>query len=136
MEGKRQVSIFIPYKRQDGVILIYLQRRDKDAKRLPDYFGFFGGGIEENENPEKGLIREIEEELGYTPVNHKYLGRYDFPGQEYNVYYLEVGDDFESKIKILEGQYGKWFNEETVAREPFLIENDKVILKDFFDKLR
>jgi hypothetical protein len=36
MEGKRKVSILIPYILAEGNISVYLQKRAKDAKRLPD----------------------------------------------------------------------------------------------------
>ena len=32
-------------------------------ERLPNYFGFWGGGTENNETPEEALLREIKEEL-------------------------------------------------------------------------
>ena len=44
---------------------ILLQHRSKDAPRLPDYWGFFGGGIEREESPDQALAREIDEELEY-----------------------------------------------------------------------
>lgn len=49
---------------RDGKVL--LQHRSKNAKRLPDYWGAFGGGIEEGETPEDGLRRELLEEIEYV----------------------------------------------------------------------
>lgn len=43
MEGKRRVSILIPYKFENGQVLVFLQKRGKDMERHPDAFGFFWG---------------------------------------------------------------------------------------------
>jgi len=56
----RRASILILYN-QDKEIL--LQHRTKDAPYLPNFWGFFGGGIEKDETPEEAVIREIKEEL-------------------------------------------------------------------------
>lgn len=52
---------------KDGKVL--LQHRSKNAKRLPNYWGAFGGGIEEGETPEEGLRRELLEEIEYVVKN-------------------------------------------------------------------
>lgn len=61
---KSKISILIPYKIIDNQIFVYLQKRSADAERLPNYFGFWGGGAENNETPEETLLREIREEMG------------------------------------------------------------------------
>ena len=131
-KSERPVALLLPYKRDEGKILVYLQRRDKDAKRSPDWFGFFGGGIEEGESPEQALLREAKEELDYLPVNTKFLGEYENRW----VYVLDTPANFESEIVILEGQYGKWFCKEEALNEPLLTESDKEILRDFFKSSR
>lgn len=69
-QPKRLVSILIPYRRNADKFLVFLQKRSKDAKRLPGFFGFFGGGAKNNENPEEALQREIMEELNFVPRGH------------------------------------------------------------------
>ena len=139
---QRRCSIFIPYKKQGNNIVVYLQKRSADTKRLPDYFGFWGGGIEKNETPEQGLLREVKEEMDYTPSSYHFFGKYVFPRRGKNGYsekfafILEVKNNFENEIKILEGEYGKYFSEEEVEKELKLIEDDKVILSDIFKKLK
>jgi len=133
---KRQVAIFIPYRQKDGDVFVFLQKRSKDAKRIPDYFGFFGGGLDGEETPEQALAREIKEELSYQPVNYFLLGCYDFPRKYAYVFCQEVGDNFENEIEVLEGQYGKWFNEAEAMAEQMLIDEDKIVLQDFFEKVR
>lgn len=85
----RIVSILIPYYLQDDKLFVLMQLRSLDAERIPGYISFFGGGVDEGETPDQGLIREIKEELDldldldqvepfhkyefYETVNHFYL---------------------------------------------------------------
>ncbi|OGY45381.1 MAG: hypothetical protein A2744_04220 [Candidatus Buchananbacteria bacterium RIFCSPHIGHO2_01_FULL_44_11] len=134
MENKRQTSILIPYKIEGDKILVYLQKRSKDAKRSPDYFGFFGGGLENDENPEQALQREMREEINLVPAGYSFFGKYEFERSIKHIFILEVDDSFEQKIQILEGDYGRYFSEQEVSDEPKLIEEDKVVLGDLFKK--
>ena len=56
----KEVSVLILYN-TDGRLL--LQHRTKDAPTFPDYWAFFGGGIEECESAEEAVRRESLEEL-------------------------------------------------------------------------
>ncbi len=56
---QRDVAVLILL--QDNTIL--LQKRSKTAKRFPDTWGLFGGGLEQDELPEYALQREVLEEL-------------------------------------------------------------------------
>lgn len=130
MENKREVSLLIPYKIKKGEILVYLQKRTKDAKRLPDYFGFFGGGIEEDESPEQAFRREMQEELNIIPYGYTYFKKFEFDRGVKNIFILKASDDFEKQITILEGEYGRWFSEQEIINEPKLIDEDKFVLKE------
>lgn len=136
MENKRKISILIPYKIKNDKILVYLQKRAKDAKRLPAYFGFFGGGAEGNENPEEALRREINEEIDFISEEFKYFKKYEFSQSIKDIFILKVFDDFENKITILEGDYGKWFNEQEALDEPRLINEDKLVLRELYNFLQ
>ncbi len=124
-----------PYKIEDGLAFVFLQKREKDRKTLPGYFAFFGGGIEEGESSEQALKREIKEELEFDLKDHKFLKRYIFDWIA-NVYYIKVEEDFESKVKVNEGEYGKFFSEKGIEVEPMIIEGDRIVLKEFYDLLR
>jgi len=132
MGNKEKRSILIPYKIKNDKVLVYLQKRAKDAKRLPDYFGFFGGEPENEENPEEALKREIKEEMNFIPENYELLGKYDFEKSVKHIFIMKVDDNFENKIQIFEGEYGKYFNEEETLNEPKLIEEDKIVLRDLY----
>ena len=136
MENRRNVSILIPYKIENKEIFVYLQKREKDRKVLPDYFAFFGGGIENEESPEYAMLREISEEMCFIPKGYEFLGKYNFTDWSTNVYFLGVDKDFEKKVKIMEGDYGKFFSEEEVLNEPMMIQEDKNILRDLYKLLR
>ena len=115
---------------------IYLQKRSAAAKLRPGYFGFFGGHAEEGETPEETLEREIKEELDFIPKGYSLLERYesgDFVG---HYYLLKVPDNFLKIIKVLEGDYGKFFNEKDVSVEERIFKEDKMILRRAFQMLR
>ncbi len=121
-------------------VFVFLQKREKNRKVLPGHFAFFGGKIEEGENPTEALEREIQEEMCFTPKRYEFLGRYNFTdrlvaGWLANVFFLKVSDNFEADIKVVEGEYGKFFSEDEVAKEPMLIEEDKKIIKDLYKLL-
>ena len=132
MNEQRSVSILIPYKKNEGGVVVFLQKRAKDAKRLPDWFGFFGGGSEGDENAEETLMREIKEELNFDVAGYKFLGHYEFLGSIKDIYFLEVDNTFESIIKIGEGEYGRFFSEDEIEKEEKLILEDKTVLGDFY----
>jgi 8-oxo-dGTP pyrophosphatase MutT (NUDIX family) len=104
----RKVSTLMLYDK-DGKVL--LQHRSKDAKRLPDYWGAFGGVIEAGETPEVALRRELLEELEYRVKNPFLLsvdewiqGDTEITGYNYVEQYDET-----QPIAQHEGQGYGWF---------------------------
>lgn len=132
MENKREVSILIPYKVKDEVIFVYLQKRSKDSRILPNHFSFFGGKLEEGENPKEALEREIQEEMCFIPKDYEFLGKYNFTNYLANIYFLKVDDNFDQTIKIMEGDYGRFFSESEIIKEKMIIDSDKDIIKDLY----
>lgn len=128
----KQVSEFIPYRFINGKPYLFVQKRTKDAPFAPDMFGIFGGQIEEGESPEVGLMREVAEELAYRPVDVKFFRSYELAGnfQQY-VFLCEVDDRFEAEITVLEGEYGKFFDEPGLEAEK-VIDVDRIIFNDVF----
>ncbi len=134
---KRRTAVLIPYKIKNKGVFIFLQKRKQTAKRAPGKFGFFGGGADnENEKPEEVMLREIKEELNFTPQGFWFLGYYEFANKELSAYCQEVKDNFEKEIKVLEGDFGQWFSESALSQEPNLIDDDKPVFKDFFMKIK
>lgn len=51
-----------------------LQHRDDiDSIELPNYWGLFGGSIEPKENIDEAILRELSEELEFTPQTVSYF---------------------------------------------------------------
>jgi 8-oxo-dGTP pyrophosphatase MutT (NUDIX family) len=92
----------------------------------------WGGGIDEGETPEGGLKREVKEELGLDVTNYPYVlhNQYEFWGAIESVFIFEAPEDFDSKVVIGEGEYGKWFSAEEAFELPNLIFQAKVIIND------
>ena len=134
--NKRRTAVLIPYKITNNKVFIFLQKRKLTAKRAPGKFGFFGGGAKsEQEKPKDIMLREIKEELEFTPKDFWFLGYYEFANKELFAYCQEVSNTFEKEIKVLEGDFGKWFNELYLQTEPNLIDDDKPVFKAFFKEL-
>lgn len=89
--------------------------RDEHAPTNANIFSIFGGGIDDGETADEALLREIREELEYMPLNVKYFMHSDTGTRTCEVYIEEVGPDFESKVNVREGKYGKFLaNDEIV----------------------
>ena len=105
-------------------IIIYhnkylLQLRDNYASiSFPNSWGFFGGNLENGESPEQALIRELEEELGFTPKNYLIIFEYLFSEPDVLVKYFEIPIFNIDQFRILnEGQRMQWF---TIEQLKFL----------------
>lgn len=134
MENKRKVSILAPYFFEEDKMFVFLQKRADDCLRSPGIFGFFGGGLENNETSEEALKREIKEELDYDVKDYTYFNQYE-GGAIKNIFFTEVNRDFENQVIILEGDYGKWFSIEEIPNIK-ISESDKNILKDLYNYLK
>jgi len=78
----------------------------------PDCWQLIGGGIEEGETPEKGLIREVKEEVCYDLQKYYLLTKTTGQlGEDVWVYVTFVNKDEENKFKHGpgEGQEIGWF---------------------------
>ncbi len=107
-ENKRRGTVLIPYRKRGNEYEFYLQMRDHNVPRSAGKFAMFGGGIEEGESLEQGLLRELQEELEYTPRKHQYWSHFEDSRLMNEVFIEEVGTDFESGVIVHEGEYGKF----------------------------
>jgi len=126
--GKREHASLIPFRRTANGVELYLQKRSKDAKVNPGLFGMFGGGIEVGETPEQALMRECNEELSYSPRNPKYLSRFETEKAIFHVFTEEVGQEFESKIVIGEGEFGRFLSETEIKASEEMSSGAVVVL--------
>ncbi len=105
-------------KRRDVAVLILcdgdkilLQKRSKTAKRFPQKWGLFGGGIEEGECPLDGLKREIFEELNLKLDTAIDIYDLDYKLDEKNevgTIYTFISRYHSEKLELNEGEEMRW----------------------------
>jgi 8-oxo-dGTP diphosphatase len=103
----RNVSVLILYNNESKILL---QHRTKDAPTFPDYWAFFGGGIEEGESAEQAVKRESLEELGYELTGPRLFTaqKFFYKGNEYTKHVFV--EQYNGKALTLgEGQAMGWF---------------------------
>lgn len=133
--SKRKTVHLIPYYVENGECFVFLQKRSHDAERNPNSISIFGGGVEGDETNEEALVREMKEELQYLPLQPILLGTYEDIYSISTYYTLKVPQDFESQIRIGEGQYGRFFTEKEILSERLISEASKKVLNDFFSQI-
>lgn len=96
---KPEVAIAI-LRRNDQFLL---QLRDNIPNiAYPGHWGLFGGHIEPGETPEIALVRELQEEICYTPKNSVKFGIYADDRAVRHVFVAPLTVDI-SELKLLEG---------------------------------
>jgi 8-oxo-dGTP pyrophosphatase MutT (NUDIX family) len=109
-QKKRPVASYLPYRKLGDTYEFYLQMRSAGAKTNPGLFGLFGGGIEADETAEEALMREIMEELRFTPREFQYFSRYETANSVLDLFIEEAQQDLESNVEVHEGDYGKFIS--------------------------
>jgi len=96
-------------KEKDGQVEIFATQRGYGPYK--DWWEFPGGKIEEGENPEEALVREIEEELGVKMAVDKYLCTVEY---DYPEFHLSMDSFFshveDGEIQLLEHEAAKWLS--------------------------
>ena len=126
---KRHNSMLIPYYFKDENLYVFLQRRSDDAPRNPNILGGFGGGLEGNENNEEALLREMKEELEYSPKNHSLLGTFKTDHSVSNYYVEKVNENFKGSIVVNEGKGGEWHEAIEVIKRDDISPNTKKVVQ-------
>lgn len=104
----------------------------------PDHWAFFGGHIEPGETPEVGVLRELEEEIGYRPPEVKFFRTYQTEVAMRHVFYapllvptdrlvLGEGADFKL-ISVAEIKQGEAFSEALQQMKPLGTPHQQVLL--------
>ena len=128
----RNVSVFILYTATGKILL---QHRTHDASRMPNYWAFFGGGLEAGESPTRALEREVFEELSYQVQNPYLLLTQTFREEEdENTKYVFVEQYQNQPLQLGEGQAMGWFSpDETHGLQ--MIEHDRAVVEQIRDYL-
>ncbi len=72
------------------------------------------------------------EELNLDLKHFSFLGTYQDHGVVKNIFFSKISKNKVDKLKVYEGQYGKWFSEEMIQNEELITKKDKEIILNFF----
>lgn len=94
-----------------------LQLRDANiAIPYPNTWSLFGGGVDDGENFNEALIRELEEELSWSPNEVVFLNKSKNKKVNCNINYYLVHCPIPEKNLVLgEGQAMRWFTHEEIS---------------------
>ncbi|HED3138452.1 8-oxo-dGTP diphosphatase MutT [Citrobacter farmeri] len=108
---------------------IFITQRAADA-HMANKLEFPGGKIEAGETPEQALSRELQEEVGITPVDATLFEKleYQFPDRHITLWFWLV-ESWKGEPWGKEGQPGKWIAAGMLQAEDFPPANEPVIMK-------
>jgi 8-oxo-dGTP diphosphatase len=121
----RSVSVLVLFD-SEGKFL--LQHRTHDAPTYPNYWAFFGGGLEDGETPRDALRREILEELDYATMGSLLYATHTLTHQDKDVVMHVFVERYDGSPLVLgEGQGMGWFT--AIETAPLLmIDHDRAII--------
>lgn len=112
---------------------ILLQKKELIFKRWPGRWSMFGGGIKNDETPEKTIRREVREELGIKIENLKLFKIFDYEDKDragrMHVYIAPFKNKV-SDIRLGEGAGFAFFAYDETANL-HIIDHDDKIIKEF-----
>ncbi len=128
---RRDVALIVLFDKEKRILLQY---RSETAKRLPNYWAFFGGGIEAGETPEEAVKREAGEELEYILEGPKLVFIQEFQGSDTHGRKYVFVEEYNSKKQLIlrEGKAMGW---KTVAetKELKIVDHDREVLEKIKD---
>lgn len=106
---------------------IFITQRAADA-HMANKWEFPGGKIESGETPEQALVRELQEEVGITPIGATLFDKleYQFPDRHITLWFWLV-ESWEGEPWGKEGQPGGWITLHASDAEKFPPANAPVI---------
>lgn len=108
---------------------IFITQRAADA-HMANKWEFPGGKIESDETPEQALVRELQEEVGITPLDATLFDKleYQFPDRHITLWFWLV-ESWEGEPWGKEGQPGSWVEREALDADKFPPANEPIITK-------
>ncbi len=139
---EKKASVVMPLNSQMEMLLM---QKDSGYLWCPNQWCFFGGQIENGENPEDALNRELSEELGGKKLleNVKFFGVYPFwdvhsvNGNKREGFIHVYSADFVGKISDINLKEGKGFT--FLSRQEMdkydLVWHNRKIIYDYYNSL-
>lgn len=129
---KRQNTAILFYN-QNGEVLLQLRDNNPEIS-WPNYWGCLGGAVEEGEDVETGLKREIQEEIEYNLVEYESMGMLEL--DEDHEYYMFIGPLNKSvhEITLNEGQEIRFFTPAQALELPLTI-GAKDLVQKYVEKM-
>jgi 8-oxo-dGTP diphosphatase len=89
----------------------YLAVERPEGFRMAGWWEFPGGKIEEGESREEALVRELQEELGITPVDFEFWREvvHEYDDFSVRLYFFHI-HGYSGELASLEGQRMSWVN--------------------------
>ncbi|WP_213134504.1 8-oxo-dGTP diphosphatase MutT [Citrobacter sp. FP75] len=108
---------------------IFITQRAADA-HMANKLEFPGGKIEAGETPEQALVRELQEEVGITPIHSTLFEKleYQFPDRHITLWFWLV-ESWEGEPWGKEGQPAHWIAQSALNVDDFPPANEPVIKK-------
>tara|TARA_Y100000034_G_C6777941_1_gene347484 strand:- start:157 stop:615 length:459 start_codon:yes stop_codon:yes gene_type:complete len=71
-----------------------------------------GGKVEDDETALQAVVREVEEEIGVTPINPKIIGfnKFSFDDKPFMDVFIAVANDFKGQLIETDEAKPKWFS--------------------------
>lgn len=114
-----------------GEILLYLRDNNPNIP-FPHHWDLFGGHIEEGENPEQALKREIKEELDLDLEDFHFFKRYECSEGDVNpnIKYVFVGkiNKATSELTLNEGERLQFFTKDEIPKVKFANVLKKIVM--------
>ena len=124
--NRDEVACIILYDKDKKVLL---QHRTEDTNRLPGYWAFFGGMVEENETLKEAAIREVYEELNFISKNPEFVMKHEFEmlGKKImkNVF-IEFCRNKEA-LELKEGQEWGWYKIDDTKKLKMIFHDREVL---------
>ncbi|QKD19654.1 NUDIX domain-containing protein [Mesorhizobium sp. NZP2077] len=104
---------------QNGAVL--LARRSSKRKVHPDRWSLPGGHIEDGEDAETAMRRELMEEIGVTPEHWQFVGRFvsEAPPEASATFHVYRVDKWRGRPRLIDDEHTelRWFAATAIACE-------------------
>jgi mutator protein MutT len=122
----RNVAVLILYNTTGQILL---QHRSSHALRLPNFWAFFGGGIDQGESPTEALERELREELSYqVQTPYLLLAQKIRDDEDENTKYVFVEHYRDQPLQLGEGHAMGWVTPDE-THQLQMIEHDRAVVE-------